>query len=143
MRFWDASAIVPLLLRESHTGEAIRFHRTDPGIVVWWGTRVECRSAIERRVREGSLALPQATRARMRFVRLFEDVDEIAPSTVDRNDAERLLARYALRAADALQLAAAFAWAGNTPAGRQLVCFDARLRAAAHAEGFSLLPTGL
>jgi len=46
-----------------------------------------------------------------------------------------------LRAADALQLAAALAWAQEQPLGRELVSLDLRLREAAQGEGFTILPT--
>lgn len=57
-----------------------------------------------------------------------------------RNQAIRLLGLHPLRAADALQLAAALVWADRRPRGHPFVCLDAGLREAAHAEGFSVLP---
>ncbi len=143
MRFWDASALVPLLVEEARTPVVDTLFAADADVVVWWGTRVECRSAVERRAHGELMTVEEARRARTAIEELFVAVDEIAPIPSIREEAERLLTIYPLRAADALQLAAALAWAGGMTAGRQLVCFDARLRAAAHAEGFSLLPTGL
>jgi len=57
-----------------------------------------------------------------------------------RTLAERLLTTHALRAADALQLAAALQWRGEPSSGAQFVSFDGRLRGAAYAEGFAVLP---
>jgi predicted nucleic acid-binding protein len=54
--------------------------------------------------------------------------------------AMRLLAAHPLRAADALQLAAAMLWARDKPGGRDFVCLDERLRTAAILEGFAVLP---
>jgi hypothetical protein len=48
----------------------------------------------------------------------------------------RLLRVHPLRAAGALQLAAALEWAGAPPDG-ELVTFDERLREAAVREGFA------
>jgi hypothetical protein len=50
--------------------------------------------------------------------------------------ARRLLRVHALRAADALQLGAALAWAEGRPAGRVLHTLDAHLAIAAEREGF-------
>lgn len=143
MKFWDTSAIVSLFVREPFTPEARANLRSDPVMVVWWGTRVECRSAVERRRREGSLAPGAASRANRRINQVLDRAAEVAPDAAIRADAERLLGTYPLRAADALQLAAALTWASHRPAAHGLVCLDARLRAAAQAEGFALLPTTL
>ena len=52
MRFWDSSAIVPLLVEQPSTaGLTIDFER-DPDIVVWWATVAECASALSRLERE-------------------------------------------------------------------------------------------
>ncbi|HSJ25022.1 MAG TPA: hypothetical protein VK929_10160 [Longimicrobiales bacterium] len=56
-----------------------------------------------------------------------------------RTTAMRLLRTHPLRAADALQLAAALAWA-PAPAGDVFVTLDERLATAATLEGFTVLP---
>ena len=65
---------------------------------------------------------------------------EVQPSELLRGTTERLLAVHALRAADALQLAAALQWCQRQPVDRHLVSFDTRLRDAAYKEGFTILP---
>lgn len=60
-------------------------------------------------------------------------------SAVLRAEAERFLDRYPLKAADALQLAAAFAWCGGNPEGRKFICLDRQLNRAAESEGFEIL----
>ena len=65
---------------------------------------------------------------------------EIEPGGALRERALRLLASHNLRAADALQLAAALVWAEERPAGRIFICLDARLREAARLDGFTVLP---
>jgi hypothetical protein len=47
---------------------------------------------------------------------------------------------HALRAADALQLAAALDWCDGNTRGESFVCLDDRLRGAAVLEGFRVLP---
>jgi hypothetical protein len=79
-------------------------------------------------------------RARGVVRRLTEEWVEIEPSPAVRENAGRVLLLHPLRAADALQLAAALVWAGGRPAGHELVCLDERLREAAAREGFAILP---
>jgi len=55
-----------------------------------------------------------------------------------REQAEELLARYKIRAADALQLAAALVWCQGRPQHRTLVCFDERLGEAGSKIGFEV-----
>ena len=39
MRFWDTSAVVPLIVAEPETAAVRRLTVSDPALVVWWGTR--------------------------------------------------------------------------------------------------------
>ena len=61
MRFWDASAIVPLLVNEPTRKTLLGLLDGDSGMLVWWGTPVECTSAIARREREGAPSVSDAT----------------------------------------------------------------------------------
>ena len=65
---------------------------------------------------------------------------EVLPTDSVRSQAERLLLRHPLRAADALQLAAAMLWVDAEPDGHPLITFDGRLAEAARGEGFRALP---
>jgi len=58
-----------------------------------------------------------------------------------RSVAERLLTVHPLRAADALQLAAALVWSEGSPDQRAFACLDDRFREAARKEGFTLQPS--
>jgi len=140
VKFWDTSALIPLVLREASSAAIRSLYEGDSEAVVWWGTRVECTSAIVRRAREGQLDEGSETHARERLRQLLDVAQEVGPTEDVRNRAERALAVHPLRAADALQLAAALIWARERPAGRELVSLDARLREAARREGFTLLP---
>lgn len=55
MRFWDTSAVVPLCVEEPATRVVGELTDADSSLVVWWTTRTECLSAIERRLREGAI----------------------------------------------------------------------------------------
>lgn len=138
MRFWDASAIVPLLLDEPESPALRQLLRGDAGLVVWWGTPVECASAIARVARDGTLTSREETTVLDLLRTLERSWHEILPTTPVRQTAQRLLRVHPLRAADALQLAAALAWAAGDTRGLGLVTRDDRLADAARREGFEL-----
>ncbi len=60
----------------------------------------------------------------------------IQPSEAVRTKATELVDDYDLRAADALQLAAALAWCENIPQGRVFLTADQKLQEAALLSGF-------
>ncbi len=140
MKFWDSSAIIPLCLKEQMSETVKRLIKSDEDIVVWWGTRVECFSALSRRRREGVLDNNSELKAKAILSALSEEWSEVQPSEPVRQRAERLLAVHPLRTADAFQLAAALLWAQENPQGLEIVCLDQNLREAGHKEGFTLLP---
>jgi predicted nucleic acid-binding protein len=61
---------------------------------------------------------------------------EVQPGESLRALAEELLQRYPLRAADALQLSAAYTWSANRPFHRRFISGDKRLTQVAQAMGF-------
>lgn len=140
MRFWDASAIVPLVLYEATTRPLQRFLASDAAMLVWWACEVECASAIARLERDGALDHASANDAFDRLTRLARAWDEIDPSDPVREAAVRLLRVHALRSADALQLAAAYIAAERRPTSLELVTLDDRLALAARKEGFIIVP---
>jgi uncharacterized protein len=140
VKFWDASAVIPLLLREPNTLAIKKLLARDPGLVAWWGTPVECYSAFARLRRDGILTLGEERSLRGLVGRLSSDWTEVLPGNGVREHAGRLMLRHPLRAADSLQLAAAVVWADGNPGERELVCLDRRLREAASQEGFRVLP---
>jgi hypothetical protein len=138
VRYWDASALVPLCVNESTTAVV---RRLVPGGIVTWGlSAVEIATAIERRCREGQLTDPQRMVARATLVELAAAWTEISALGPVRERALRLVAMHPLRAADAMQLAAALVAVGDRSQGHEFVCFDARLRDAAAREAFHMLP---
>ena len=140
MRFWDSSAIVSLVVRED-TWETLYtlLEERDP-MFVWWGTPVECASALARLERSSLAEDAVLTTAYAFLAQLESEWHEIAPSAQVRDGARQLLRRHPLRAADSLQLAAAAVAAQGAPATLDLVCLDDRLRSAARREGFPVHP---
>jgi hypothetical protein len=139
VKFWDASAIVPLLIQEPQREAMLTLLDQDDVMLVWWGTPVECTSAIARRERDGSLTAPQAAASLERLRYLKDRWHEVLPSAGLRTVAERLLRVHPLRAADSLQLAAAIVAAEREPETLDLVSLDERLADAASREGFRAL----
>lgn len=140
MRFWDASAIVPLIVNEFRSPAVRSLYQNDAGLEVWWGSSVECVSALTRRNRQGQLAGGlEAAIERLAILSLAWH--EIPPGDRVRDTAQMLLRVHDLRAADAFQLAAALQVAEGQAATLDFVCLDSRLSAAAIREGFTVVGT--
>jgi len=140
MRFWDSSAVIPLLLEQPMSERARGLLAEDPDVVIWWATPIECASAFARLRREDLLTEAQEAEASRSMEQLRVGWFEMLPGDQVRAQAMRVLRLHALGAADSLQLAAALEWSGS-PATGTLVTFDARLASAAEREGFSVLGT--
>lgn len=139
MKYWDTSALVPLIIDQGSSDLVGKIADSDVDKSFWWGARVECASALAKLEREG---VPQK-----KISRAFEDLEEILsagsemqPSEPLRDTAIRFLRVHPLRAADALQLAAAFHASEGHPPSLEFVCLDDRLSLAAAKEGFRVLP---
>jgi uncharacterized protein len=138
--FWDTSALLSLLVGQSHGPELKRLVDEDPGLVLWWATRVElvfgvCRLRREELINEETFA------ALLRKIEsITSEADQVEPTEQVRQGSVRILRVHSLRAADALQLASALVWAEYNPSSSRFVCLDKRLREAAEREGFTVLP---
>ncbi|HEX9462006.1 MAG TPA: type II toxin-antitoxin system VapC family toxin [Alphaproteobacteria bacterium] len=109
-------------------------------MLVWWGSEVECVSALARLERDGGLGSQAVTLAFRRLEQLAAGWHEIDPSDTLRETATRFLRVHSLRAADALQLAsAAFVAAERRPTSLEMITLDDRLGAAARKEGFAVI----
>ena len=100
---------------------------------------MECASALARLERGALLDVKGAASAFDRLKQLANGWHEIEPSEIIRENALRFLRVHPLRAADALQLAAAFTASERRPASLQVVTLDERLADAARKEGFTLV----
>lgn len=138
MRFWDASAIVPLLITQPATSRSVRSMEEDGEITTWWGTVLECQSALARLEREG-VAQQEIQAGHHVLDGLAATWIEVPASSVVRQVAGRLLRTHPLRTGDALQLAAAITASDGNPRGLAFVTFDDRLALAASKEGFPIV----
>jgi predicted nucleic acid-binding protein len=139
VRFWDTSALVPLLLDQEATAEVRALLSEDPEMAAWWGTVPECVSAVTRLRREDRLSVDEEEQVLELVGWLRESWLEVLPSDEVRDLSVRLLRVHPLPAADALQLAAARVWRGSTGRAELATC-DERLALAARVEGFRVLP---
>lgn len=140
MKFWDSSAIIPLCLEESQSLALKDLLHDDKDLIVWWGTIIECQSAIARLKREDILSGEDEKQALDIINIVSKSWSEVEPTEQVREGAKRLLRLHSLTSADSLQLASAWVWAEKNPHNHDFVSLDKRLRQAAHLEGFSLLP---
>ncbi len=138
--FWDTSAIVPLCCHQTASLQAHQLARQCRRIIVWWVTSVEAHSALSRLLRDGEITSRDFRQAIKRLATLELSWWEVAPEQEVRATAKDLLNRYGLRAADALQLAAALSWCDEKPRRRPFICFDQQLAEAARKAGFTVWP---
>ena len=133
--FWDTSALVSLCVRQGATPRAIAVYENFEA-VVWWATSVEIASALARLLRMKQLNFSDWAKAGKIAKALANNWGVIRPSEALRAKATELVVRYDLRAADALQLAAALAWCEDLPQGRVFLTADQKLQEAASQSGF-------
>lgn len=142
MKYWDSSALLPLVVREAATPATQALLAGDADVLTWWGSRVEAHAALARLLRDGHLDMAAHQVALGRLEGFAAGWNEVIPSDAVRDQAARLLRLHPLRTGDALQLAAAVVASEHRPATLPLVTLDARLRDAALREGFVVLPAG-
>lgn len=140
MRFWDSSALVPLVVRQPSSTEVERWISDDDTIVTWTLTPIEVVSALRRLVRDGTLIERSAREAEELTALVVGQSHVVADVERVKTLAARLLRLHSLRAADALQLGAALAWSDGHPDSSVLHTFDQRLAEAASREGFRVIP---
>lgn len=133
--FWDASALIPLCVRQSQTPRATALYKSYE-VVVWWATPVEIAGAFARLLRMRQITVSESAAASQIARTLADSWAVIQPSDSLRAAAIQLIEGHDLRAADALQLAAALEWCENVPQGRVFLTADQRLREAALLGGF-------
>ena len=134
--FWDSSALVPLCVEQDATPQAESLAERYR-MMVWWAAPVEMRSAFARLLRMGQITSKGRVEAQIALEGLRAVWREVEPGPALREQAERLIERFPLRAADALQLAAALTWRMGRPQGRVFVSGDLPLLEAARELGFT------
>ncbi len=136
--FWDTSALIPLCVKQQPTA-ALRELLEQHEIAVWWATSVEMRSAFERLLRMGQLTQAEHIAAGIRLEILRCGWRELQPTEALRAQAEIFLTSYPLKAADSLQLAAAWTWCSGDVQLCTFVSGEAQLLDAARQVGFQIV----
>jgi predicted nucleic acid-binding protein len=140
MKYWDSSAIVPLVIAEEKSAELRDVLSADREVGAWLLTPVEVVSALWRRRRAGELDGRGLDQALMRLDDLERSWVAVVDASLIASRARRLLAVHGLRSADALQLAAALILSEEQPQDLEFVTLDERLADAARREGFRTQP---
>lgn len=140
MKYWDASALVPLLVWEPASAMLQELLASDRTVIATWQSSVECAASLARLERHRTLTPRAAADAFGRLAALREAICEIRPSEQLRRDAVQFLRLHDIRMTAALELGAAHLAANADPATLEFVCMDDRLRVAAQREGFRVLP---
>jgi len=129
--YWDASAILSLLLEDRHSAKA-RSSSAEPGPHLLSSLAFTEVCAVMARLERERRLTPDDRRSTLRSLRAQPwSALHLEP---DRALAADLAARHPLRGADLWHLATALTLAGRLP-GVVLVTFDARLAEAARDEG--------
>ena len=139
MRYWDASALVPIFVAEPTTDTVRSWLAEDSVVVTWAWTRVEIASAVERRTRDGELSREQRRSIVSRLDEFGAAWHEVLEMLAVRSRATSVLARHPLGAADAAQLGSALHVQEQIGAPLQFVVLDRRLAEAAEREGLAVI----
>ena len=136
MKFWDSSALVPLLVNQQHTRAVRALYRNDPIQTVWWATEIECTSAIARLERAGGFANAEVANKAYERLRLLRESWHEVQSVAEVKETAARSRLHPMRAPHALQFAAAFILSERRPSTLNIVSFDTRINDAARREGF-------
>ena len=109
-------------------------------MVLWWGTALECASALTRAGRQREISSLDVLKAQAIVEHLRSRSFEIQPTEEVRARAARILSVHPLHTAAAFQLAAALVWCRERTQGVGFVSLDESLRLAAVLEGFRVMP---
>jgi len=131
--YWDASAILSVLVQDTHSRVAVRWSAREGLHLVSTLGWAETTAVLHRLAGEGHVtkavlesALESLAAGPWRLVQRGPDQDAI----------DSLAVRHALRGADLWHLAQAQTLIGELP-GLKMLTFDRRLRTAAESEGLS------
>ena len=139
MRFWDTSALVPVMISEAQTAGMRALLHADNDILTADIAVIEVASAIWRRRHDGEWSAATLGGAESNFAELTRHWRTIPSSEETTEAALDLLSRHRLRTLDAIQLATAIAFSGRDRT-LPIVTLDNRLTSAARAEGFPTRP---
>src|SRR5262245_10731153 len=115
MKFWDTSALIPLVVDEPATSAARRLLDDDRDVIVWMLTSVELLSALGKLGRAAPELADLLPGVRLDALDLFKKWAAVTHVEGVRRRAERLVGVHPLTSADAMQLGAALLASGDRP----------------------------
>ena len=127
-------------MREPASAKVEPLLQRDPEMAFWWGAPLEWWEALLSAQRRQTISAADLQRAREVLDHLRVRGFEVQPTEDLRSRALRLLSVHPLKAADALELAAALIWCRERTQGAGFVSLHPPLRLAAAMEGFRVLP---
>lgn len=141
MKFWDTSALVPLFIGGSDSDRMFSLYKDAvTANFAWSFTEVEVGSVFGRLLRMGSLLPTEVASAEKFWIEIASGLQIVTRYDDVKKRAIRLLRVHPLKAADAMQLAAALVVTDENPDAMDFVTLDARLKTCAANEGFHVLP---
>ena len=140
MTYWDASALVALYIEQPRSFEVLPLAADGVRVTTWTLTEIEIRSALARLERESLMEPSSLKQASDKAAAHWTTFDVIAILDPVKVRARRMINVHSLKAANAVQLAAALTAVQDSPTGQTFVTLDARLATAARREGFTILP---
>jgi predicted nucleic acid-binding protein len=140
VKFWDTSALVPLMVDEPATPTVRRLLADDHDVIVWMLTSIELLSTLGRLGRAAPDLMDVLPGVRLDVMDLFRRWAAVTHVAGVQRRAERLVGVHPLTAADAMQLGAALLASGDRPETLDFVTLDQPLGRCAQLEGFRVLP---
>ncbi|CAN5363436.1 hypothetical protein BH23ACI1_BH23ACI1_25230 [soil metagenome] len=139
MKFWDTSALAPLVIDEPSTAAMRQMMAADPDVIVWMLSSIELLSVLGRLGRQTPALADLLPGVRLDAMDLFRHWATVTHADGVKRRAERLVGVHPLSAADAMQLGAALLAAGDRAETLPFVTLDRTLARAAQLEGFRVL----
>jgi uncharacterized protein len=139
VKFWDTSALAPLVLDEPATSAMRELVAKDPDVIIWILSSVELLSMLGRLGRQTPELADLLPGVRLDAMDLFRHWATVTHVDGVKRRAERLVGVHPLSAADAMQLGAALLASGDRPETLPFVTLDRHLARAAQLEGFRVV----
>jgi uncharacterized protein len=140
VKFWDTSALVPLIVDEPSSAAMRGLLARDRDVIVWMLTGVELLSTLGRLGRLSPELSDLLPGVRLEAMDIFARWAAVTHIEGVRRRAERLVGVHPLAAADAMQLGAALIASGDRPETLDFVTLDRQLARCAQLEGFRVVP---
>lgn len=135
--FWDSSALLPLCVPQIRSQKAAALYERF-AVVAWWASEVEILSGLSRLRRMGDISHEQFAAGKKLATIVAGDWSPLNLTASIVPDASSMLEQYPLRAADALQVAAALVACEHYPGGYAFITADLRQAEAARQVGFAV-----